>query len=314
MKDMTTAPLVSILLPTRNRWEYFCLALESAVKQTYPRIEVVVSDNSTDNEVSELIRQHVKRYPQVKYHRTNGSLAAMENFQQCIELSCGEYLSFLMDDDLYAPDKIASMIKYFLSDERIALVTSYRQTINESGLPGQERPATRRLFEQPTVIKSNIIKKYIVQEFLNIIGEPTTPLFRKRDLPQQRFGFFQNRQYSVLADVATWFAVMQKGDLVYLPDSFSSFRIHSEQDQQSKETRLTGYNEWLNLIVDLHSTGMMSEAEYDQAILHWWRRAVDNMNSVITLDFDLEAECVQNFAGNIEYIFQWTRKKLLKRV
>jgi glycosyltransferase involved in cell wall biosynthesis len=42
-------PLVSILIPTHNRPEYFEIALKSALAQSYENFEVVVSDNSSDD-------------------------------------------------------------------------------------------------------------------------------------------------------------------------------------------------------------------------------------------------------------------------
>lgn len=50
-----TKPLVTVIIPIFNRLEYFKLALESALNQTYKKIEVIVSDNSTNDETEKLI-------------------------------------------------------------------------------------------------------------------------------------------------------------------------------------------------------------------------------------------------------------------
>ncbi|MEH7221468.1 glycosyltransferase family 2 protein, partial [Bacillus toyonensis] len=44
---INTYPLVSILIPTYNRPHYFQLALDSALAQTYPNIEIIIGDDST---------------------------------------------------------------------------------------------------------------------------------------------------------------------------------------------------------------------------------------------------------------------------
>jgi len=47
-------PLVSICIPTHNRLSLLKMALNSAQKQFYPNIEIVISDNSEDNMTKEL--------------------------------------------------------------------------------------------------------------------------------------------------------------------------------------------------------------------------------------------------------------------
>lgn len=313
MNDMTTAPLVSILLPTRNRWDYFCLALESAVSQTYPHIEVIVSDNSTEEQVSARIQSHVAGMPRVKYFRASGKLEAMENFQRCLDLSSGELISFLMDDDLYHPEKIAVMAQFLVNNKQVSLVTSYRQTIDEQGNERAAISATARLVEKPTVLDSFVLRKYIIHNFLNVIGEPTTPLFRRSDLEEQRFGYFYKKQYYVLADLATWFTIMSKGNVVYLPQAYSQFRIHSEQDQKGNKTKLIGYNEWMQLIRDAFATEVLNEDEFDQAMAFWGRYAADRLVSV-PQQLDLDEPCVEVFAENMGLYFQWANRKLAGKI
>ena len=50
-------PLVSILIPTYNRPDYFKIAFESALNQTYSNIEVIVCDNSTNEKTNETINR-----------------------------------------------------------------------------------------------------------------------------------------------------------------------------------------------------------------------------------------------------------------
>lgn len=55
MENIKNVPLVSILIPTYNRPHYFKIALESALAQTYSNIEIIVGDDSTNNETEKLI-------------------------------------------------------------------------------------------------------------------------------------------------------------------------------------------------------------------------------------------------------------------
>ncbi len=62
-------PLVSILIPTYNRPHYFKIALESALAQTYSNIEIIIGDDSTNDETATLIReQYLPNYKKYNIH------------------------------------------------------------------------------------------------------------------------------------------------------------------------------------------------------------------------------------------------------
>lgn len=60
-------PLVSVLIPTYNRPEYFELALKSVLAQTYGNIEIIVGDDSNDDRTGKLIMDHYRKYRNIKY-------------------------------------------------------------------------------------------------------------------------------------------------------------------------------------------------------------------------------------------------------
>ena len=61
MENIKNVPLVSILIPTYNRPHYFKIALESALAQTYSNIEIIVGDDSTNNETEKLFEPVFKK-------------------------------------------------------------------------------------------------------------------------------------------------------------------------------------------------------------------------------------------------------------
>ena len=58
----------------------------------------------------------------------------------------------------------------------------------------------------------------------NIVGEPTAALFRREDA---RRGF--DASYRQAFDVDMWFHLLERGDLVLLPQALCAIRLHSEQ-------------------------------------------------------------------------------------
>ena len=67
-------PLVSILITTYNQPVFFKEALESALHQDYHNIEIVIGDDSTNTDTKNLMREYIRKYPQIKYYYHNGPL------------------------------------------------------------------------------------------------------------------------------------------------------------------------------------------------------------------------------------------------
>jgi glycosyltransferase involved in cell wall biosynthesis len=256
-------PLVSILIPTHNRPDYAELALQSALAQSYPKIEIVVNDNSDDELTQERFATYVARHPHIYYQRVPGC-GPMENFQHCFTRSRGEYVNYLMDDDLFHPEKIQKMMSFMLAKPSIGLVTSFRQLIDGQGAELAPIEGTERSFDVDTLIGGRSLGNMMLSKGQNMIGEPTTVLFRKSDVGDQ-FGRFLGKQYTTLSDVATWLAVLTQKDCVYLPEALSYFRMHGGQDQRSNGIKIKANVEWLELFCDAHQK---KKFLLDQATAH----------------------------------------------
>jgi glycosyltransferase involved in cell wall biosynthesis len=189
-------PLVSVLIPTKNRPHFFEHALKSALNQTYTNIEIIVFDESDNNETEKAIQPYLCQFPSIiRYIKQQAQDGNKNNFHFLYELSSGEFINFLMDDDLFHPEKIEKMMKYYMMDENqeIRIVTSHRQLINEHGDNLPELPVTRKVFVEDTVLNGISFGNMVIKKSFNCIGEPTTVLFRKQDL-NDPFGVFNGRK------------------------------------------------------------------------------------------------------------------------
>jgi glycosyltransferase involved in cell wall biosynthesis len=111
-------PLVSAIIPNYNYARYVGEAVESALGQTYPNIEViVVDDGSTDNslEVLEQYRDRIKIIDQ-----KNSGVCVARN--RGVAESAGEYIAFLDADDVWLPEKIEKQVEKFASGKDLGLV------------------------------------------------------------------------------------------------------------------------------------------------------------------------------------------------
>lgn len=113
---MSFTPKISIVIPVYNGADYLREAIDSALAQTYPNIEiVVVNDGSRDEGATERIALSYGN--KIRYFsKENGSVASALN--RAIAEMTGEYFSWLSHDDLYYPNKIETQVQALTGMDR----------------------------------------------------------------------------------------------------------------------------------------------------------------------------------------------------
>jgi len=230
-------PLVSIVMPTFKP-RYFEEALLSAINQTYKELEIFISDDCPDAGIQEIVSRHVKgsRIP-IRYVRNNIRLADA-NLTQCIVEARGEYVKFLNDDDVLMPDCVERMMDVFLADNLISIVTSRRKLIDEEGVVLADILPTHCPFDNDVVLHPNDLIGYLAERPMNFIGEPSTVLLRRTDLlgVQPNIWSLNGVTIRAISDLAIYVNVLRLGgQLAYLINPLSCFRLHAEQNQKDSE-------------------------------------------------------------------------------
>lgn len=108
MRDETRAiPLLSIVIPTRNRMPYAISAIQSILEIGDSALELVVQDNSDSRALEEWIRENA-RDSRLRYSYTERPLSFIHNFDAAACLATGEYVVFIGDDDGVNPEIMES--------------------------------------------------------------------------------------------------------------------------------------------------------------------------------------------------------------
>lgn len=107
LRDPSTSPFVSILIPAFNAREWIADTIRSAVAQTWDRKEIIVVDDGSTDDTLAIARQFVNLGVQV-VTQTNHGAAATRN--KAFSLSKGDYIQWLDADDLLSPDKISRQL------------------------------------------------------------------------------------------------------------------------------------------------------------------------------------------------------------
>ncbi|MEM3713882.1 MAG: glycosyltransferase family 2 protein [Nitrososphaeria archaeon] len=123
--------LVTIGIPTYNRSKYLREALESALNQTYPNIEIIVSDNASTDDTQEMMKQYISN-PKVKYFRQKENIGVPGNWNTCLNMARGKYFLLLSDDDVLEKEAIEVLVSKF-QDERVVMAYCGHVYIDEYG-------------------------------------------------------------------------------------------------------------------------------------------------------------------------------------
>ncbi len=211
---MENSPLVSICIPVYNGENTVLDAVNSALSQTYPNLEVVVVDNCSTDKTYELLKGISD--PRLKLSRNTKNLGMVGNWNKTIALASGEYAHMLHSDDLMDATCIEKKVKAVLSHSDITLVFNDTKIIDGSG---------KLLFVRRYANKNKIIdgKKLAIKALMkrNIYGEPSNVLF-KRDLFNKAGGFFQELKYAT--DLDMWIRISVLGAIAYVAEPLVSYR------------------------------------------------------------------------------------------
>lgn len=118
--------MISVIIPTYNRWKFLNRAIESVLNQTYKNIECVVVDDHSmelqypqdENSTRTLFQdERIKwvRLPQNMRKKHNSPHAQGLTRNEGIKIAQGEFLAFLDDDDWWHPQKLEKQMNIMLS-------------------------------------------------------------------------------------------------------------------------------------------------------------------------------------------------------
>jgi hypothetical protein len=95
-------PRVSVVIPTRNRAPLLKVALQSALRQTWQDLEILVSDNYCENEETKKVYESFQD-SRLRYVRTDRLLAMPDSWEFALSHAKGQYVTFLTDDSYLLP-------------------------------------------------------------------------------------------------------------------------------------------------------------------------------------------------------------------
>ncbi|MDN3671937.1 glycosyltransferase [Flavobacterium branchiarum] len=217
-------PLVTVIIPTYNRKEYFETAIQSVVGQSYANIEIIVVDDGSTDNYAGLICDKFSNC--TYFYKKNGGIAAARNYG--INLSEGEYIAFLDDDDFWESSKIEKQVKILLENPSVDCVHSSVAVVNEKGeLTGDYFGAAQ-----------NKIAKRSGYVFWNALGcwvvKSPTPLIRKIVFqPDLLF----DEKIKVGEDIDFYQRMFYRHKIHYINEPLAFYRVHNNTERLSSQLK-----------------------------------------------------------------------------
>ncbi len=292
-------PLVSVLIPAYNQPKFLEEALQSVLNQSYKNIEILIGDDSTNENVKDMLQPYIEKYPQIKYFYHGGPLGNRGGKNNFFLLNhCnGEFVNYLLHDDLFYPEKISRMMEFFARDleGKINLVTSARNLIDaDSNVIARKNPWQPH---RDMIINSEKVGRELFFTLANFLGEMSTVLFRKKllkfkdpDTGEEIYstGCFYGISGSVYGDLDAWLNILrQGGDCVFIAETLSAFRRHEAQNTYDPYVRTRLPLDMLHFITIawLNNAFLHSVDEYRYCVSKWilmadiWRESASDDDS-----------------------------------
>ena len=116
MKERLTQPLVSICLPVYNGAGRMHRAVDSLLGQTYPHIELILSDNCSTDSTPHICETYKNSDARVRFFRQQENIGQVRNMFASLQEARGEYVMLASDDDWWHPrfieDVLSLLLKY----------------------------------------------------------------------------------------------------------------------------------------------------------------------------------------------------------
>jgi Glycosyl transferase family 2 len=234
-------PLVSILIPAfRPTW--LDLAIASALAQTVGTFELLISDDSTGQEVQSVVSKW--RDPRIRYMRNPRRGQPGSNRDNLIAEARGKYIKFLFDDDLLLPNSLELLLT---AAEQGGARLAFHARHYIDGLGRVLEPPMKLEWKGYAQLNSDVFFTWMVGAQVNAIGEPTCVLLHAETVKSMTTPFaVDGRRMRFLTDMALYTNMISQGHMVLgTTEVGSAFRQHAQQtSNQSYPGHSAGLFEW----------------------------------------------------------------------
>ncbi len=169
-RSLNVEGLVSVVVPVFNRPRMLVEAVDSALQQTYPAVEVVIVDDASSDDTPSIATALTRREPdrvRVLRHESNRGPGASRETGRVA--ASGEFLQYLDSDDLLLPRKLELQVKLLRDDPEVDIAYGWTR----------RRASHGTLEEQPTRGTGEVVERLFPRLLEGRLWITATPLLRR---------------------------------------------------------------------------------------------------------------------------------------
>lgn len=246
--------LITIYILCHNRPIDAERCIRSVLGQTDQNFTLIVSDNSSNDEVETKVRE---KFPDIQFLRRKPMLPALEHFNKCIdEVSSGHFCLF-HDDDLMMPDFIKQTrlaIEYFPN----AIAIGSNAYIETNGQPHSKASFASTVGHEVIDSARELAKRYFGRYQSGIAPFPGY-MYRRDVIAALRF----NPEEGKYSDVTWLLRLAERGRIVWINIPLMTYRIHGKNDGliESRRDRLR-FLAYLKHHIHIYRRSLLSDYRY----------------------------------------------------
>jgi len=223
------APSVSFVIATYNRPDWLRLSMDSVLDQDYPDLELLVMDDGSTGETTEVLEEYANRYPSERFRYTrHENMGQARTLNRGYEMTRGDLIGYLPDDDLLLPGAVCELVAALRDPEVICAYGGWQIIESDGRVIDTIRPMEYSPMEAYRQIDTVIAPGGLV----------------RRDALLSTGGWDPSQYY--MPDFLLWMKVGLAGPVVRVKRPVASWRRH--EGGLSEQSGVERWHEFLQLV------------------------------------------------------------------
>lgn len=217
--------LITVGIPVYNGEKFIAQTLESIINQTYKNIEIIISDNKSIDNTTNIVREFMSKDRRIKLNINSVNLGFSGNLNKIIELANSEYIAIYHADDVYEPTIVEEQVKFLEANKELAGCFTLAKVINEKG----ENKKSIFVYNAKNMRKDLIINlDFFINKLANennIFICPTSMI--KKSVYVDLGGYDSSLKF--IEDQDMWLRILLKNKLGIIAKELVKYRVHQGQ-------------------------------------------------------------------------------------
>lgn len=293
---MKKTPSVQLYILSCDRVSLCRRAIKSALLQSYENLEVILSDNSINDDVMMMVYEN---YPNLKMIRRKPQLAAVDHFNTILNESISDLLVMFHDDDELHDDYVASMVEVSKRYPNAVAFACNAYRIDKFKL------TSNKLMGKFNGVRYLNTAGDLLRSYLSFECEEPAPfpgyMYRINNLSGLEMNFSRGGKH---CDVSFLCEVIKRGPILWTSECYFNYRIHGSNDSSIENVSAR-----LSLLRYIHSALKYNHRDLilmDYRFVYWrnWILQTSSLTGI------------NNNRRNVvsKFLFFWTVRMALTRL